>query len=105
MSDIQLPIEFMKVGFVIAVPLLALYFVLLFVKNQLVKCVIYICKMFAYAALAWIMWSFYKNRETIDIISAFTFIFCCFESIDNFISFISIPIENIRDIVELKNRM
>lgn len=96
MSDILIPVEFLKMGYTLAFPLIALYLVISFVENQVVKCVIYFFKSLAYFGLAWVMWKYYNGKEQIDIISAFTFIFCCFESVDNVISLISVPIEYIR---------
>ena len=100
MNDIQLSIHFMKIGAVMVVPLIVTYLVLAIVKNSLIKCIVYFLKVIAYVGLALIMWNFYKNKDTIDIISLFTFTFCCFESVDNLISLISIPIEFFRDIRE-----
>lgn len=96
MNDIMLPTEFMKIGFTMAVPLIILYIVISFVENQVVKCTLYFLKSLAYFGLAWFMWKYYNGKEQMDIISAFTFIFCCFESADNLISLLSVPIEYIR---------
>jgi hypothetical protein len=98
MNDILIPVEVIKIGYTLAIPLIVLYIVIAFAENQVVKCAIYFLKSLAYFILAWVMWKYYNGKENIDIISAFTFIFCCFESVDNAISLISIPIEYIRKI-------
>lgn len=99
MSNIMLPVEVMKIGYVV-VPLIVIYILVSFVKNQVVKCVLYFLKASAYFGLAYYMWRFYGEKEQIDAISAFTFIFCCFESADNLISLLSVPIEYIREIIK-----
>lgn len=108
MSNIMLPVEFMKIGYVV-VPLIVIYILMSFVKNQVVKCVLYFFKASAYFGLAYFMWIFYSGKEQIDVISAFTFIFCCFESLDNLISLLSVPIEYIRELrkakLEYKSKM
>lgn len=100
MDNLMIPVEFMKVGYVVATALIALYFFTVFVKNEFTKFIMYFFKFLAYFGLAYFMWEFYKTREGIDIVSAFTFIFCCIESADNIISFLSIPIEYMRKIHE-----
>lgn len=96
MNDLMISVVFIKIGYVVAIPLIVLYIATLFVENQVVKCTLYFCKSLAYFELAHYMWKYYSGKEQIDIISAFTFIFCCFESADNFISLLSVPIEYIR---------
>ena len=97
MDKLMLPIEFVKIGYVIVIPLLIVFLLMSVVRNQVVKCILYIAKAFAYFGLAFVMWKFYQNREQIDVVSAFTFIFCCFECMDNIISILSILINNIHD--------
>ena len=78
MSNIMLPIEFVKFGYIF-IPVFGFVFVLgIFVENQFVKVLLHILKFFAYGGLAFLMWKFYQGKEQIDIVSAFTFIFCCF---------------------------
>ena len=98
MNNVMISTEFIKIGFTLAVPLIVIYIAMSFVENQLIKFTLYFLKALAYFGLAWFMWKYYNGKEQIDIISAFTFIFCCFESADNFISLLSIPIEYIRKI-------
>lgn len=92
MNDWMLPVEFMQLGYIV-IPLIVIYIFMSFVKNQVVKCVLYFLKALAYSTLAYFMWKFYAGKEQIDTISAFTFIFCCFESADNLVSLLSVPIE------------
>lgn len=98
MDNIMIPVEFMKIGYVVAIPLIVTYFVTVLVKNDMVKFFFCFLKTVVYFTLAYFMWKYYQGKDQIDIISAFTFIFCCFESADNLISLLSIPIEYIRKI-------
>jgi len=100
MNDVMLPIEVMRLGYGLIPVLVILYAITIFVKNDLVKALIYFFKAFAYCGLAFLMWKYYQGKEQIDIISAFTFIFCCFEGTDNILSLISIPVEKVRAIKE-----
>lgn len=95
MDNLMLPVEFMKVGFAISIPLLVIFVLISFVRNQVVKCILCLCKAMAYLGLAFLMWKFYCDKEQVDVVSAFTFIFCCFESVDNIVFILSVPIEYI----------
>ena len=97
MDNIMFPVEFMKIGYALTVPLLFVFLLISFVRNQLIKCTLYFVKAAAYFGLAFFMWKFYCNKEQIDVVSAFTFIFCCFECADNIVSLLSIPINYIHD--------
>ena len=92
MDAIMLPVEFMKLGYIF-IPAFVLFFALdIAIKNQFAKALLVLLKAFAYGGLAILMWKYYQGKEQIDIISAFTFIFCCFEAADNAVSFFAIPI-------------
>lgn len=97
MDNIVIPVEFMRVGYGFVGPLLIIFFSMSFVRNQIVKCTLYFFKAVAYFGLAFLMWKFYCDKEQIEIVSAFTFIFCCFECVDNVVSLLSVPINHIHD--------
>lgn len=97
MNNIMLPVEVMKLGSVILLPLFVVFLILLIIKNNVVKFVLHFFKMAAYFGLAYYLWWYYKNEDQIDIISTFTFIFCCYEGLDNLISWISILVDPIRE--------
>lgn len=101
MSNLMIPVKFMKLGYIV-IPIMVIYIIMSFVKNQVVKGILYLLKALAYFGLAYFMWKFYDGKEQIDVISSFTFIFCCFESADNVISLLSIPIEYIHKLQECK---
>lgn len=102
MDKLLIDAEFMRIGYALAIPLIFIYFLTVIIKNQMVKWFFSFFKMLAYFGLAYAMWIYYKDAKTVDIVSAFTFIFCCLESADNFISCISMPIEHIREYKERK---
>lgn len=93
MDNIMLPVEFMKIGYVLIPVLLMVHIFALFCKSKVVKAIMYLLKAVAYGGLAYFMWIFYQGSMQIDMISAFTFIFCCFEGADNLFSLISMPFE------------
>lgn len=94
MDKLVIPIEFMKIGYIWAIPMVITYFLTIRVKKQYAKPILYLMKMLSYLGLAGLMWKYYQTKIEIDVVSAFTFIFCCLEAADNFISLMSILVEN-----------
>lgn len=106
MGEMMLPVEFMKLGYIFIPVFLVLFVMEMFVKIQYVKMILLFLKALAYGGLAFLMWKFYQGKPQIDIISAFTFIFCCFEASDNLLSLIYIPINEYRHSEErMKDKM
>lgn len=92
MEKIMLPVQFMKYGYIF-IPAFIIFFIMEVLTNsQILKEVLLLLKTLAYAGLGYVIWKFYQGKQEIDVMTAFTFIFCCFEAVDNFFSLILIPI-------------
>jgi len=100
MESIMLPIDFMKWGYAFIPMLIVAYLLTMFFTGNLVKAFLYVMKAMAYGGLAYFMWKHYQGLQQIDVISGFTFIFCCYEATDNLFSLIAIPVEKFRRIKE-----
>lgn len=100
MEELKISVEFMKGGVVLAIPLVFLGLLMHVVKNRLIEFFFTLLKVFYYGALAVIMLKYVKTYELIevDVITAFTCVFCGLECGDNLNKLLGMIIQFIKDL-------
>lgn len=85
MDELMIPVDFMKSGVVLAIPLVAFGVVMQITESRLIEGIFTFLKVFYYGALAAIMLKYVEVKELreVGIITAFTCIFCGLEFGDN----------------------
>lgn len=104
MDNIMIPVKYMEIGYVFIPLFIGIFLWDKFAKSQFAKAFILSFKVMVYAGLAYLMWKFYQGKEQIDLISVFTFVFCCFEAIDNMVSLLCLRVYK-RDMDEYDIKM
>lgn len=102
MDEILMSVEgFMKLGWVVAIPLVVFGVLTYLFNNKFIEWVFAFIKAFFYGALGYFMWKYVSIKEIkeVDIVMAFTCIFCCIECGDNLVKVIGIVMQGIKNIV------
>lgn len=107
MSDIMITVDFMKNGWVLAIPLAIVGILTYLFNNKWIEWFFALLKTFFYGALAIFMWKYVGIKELveIDIVTAFTFVFCCIECGDNSVKTIGMPMQAIKDFIVLSKKV
>lgn len=102
MDNISMSVEFMKIGFVLAIPIFIFGVVTYLIENKFIEWIFCFLKMFFYGSLAYFMWRYVQVNamDEIGIVTAFTFIFSCIECGDNAVKTVGMIMKLIKNLRE-----
>ena len=100
MNEILITTEFMKLGWAAAIPLVVIGSLTYLFSNRMIEWFFALLKAFFYGMLGIFMWYYVSVKEIqeVDIVMAFTCIFCCIECGDNLVKVIGMPMQVIRNL-------
>lgn len=101
MDEILITMDFMKFGWVLAVPLVIVG-ILTYIKNsKFIEWFFAFIKAFFYGSLGFLMWKYVNINEIqeIGIVTAFTCIFCCIECGDNLVKVFGMAIQVVKNTI------
>lgn len=103
MDNILITVNFMKLGIFITIPLAIIGIITTLIDNRFISFFFNLVKCFFYGGLATYMYIYITRNsiQEIGMVTAFTFIFCCFECGDNFVKIFSDIIKLIRHIKKI----
>lgn len=95
MDEIMIGIDFMKIGWVVAVPLIVICIITYAFNCKISEFTFALLKAFFYGMLEFYMWRYVckKGMTEIGVVTAFTSIFCGLECGDNIVKVICMIIE------------
>ncbi len=100
MDNIAISVEFMKSGWVLAIPLIFVGILTYIFNNRFIEWFFAFIKVFFYGALGFFMWKYVciNEMQEVGIVTAFTCIFCCIECGDNLVKVIGMAIKVIKEV-------
>lgn len=103
MDEIKIGIDFMKLGWVAAVPLVFIGIFAYTHNSKIAEFTFAIFKAFFYGMLGFYMWKYVSVKEIreVGLVTAFTSILCCLECWDNLVKVICMIIQYIKNWIKI----
>ena len=100
-GEVLMDVTFMKLGWVAAIPLVIIGIGIYIVNDKLMEWFFALLKVFFYGILGFWMWKYVSTSgiQKVDVITAFTCVFCCLEWGDNLTKVIGRIIQLIKEFV------
>lgn len=103
MDNVLAPVDFMKMGYILVVPLVFFGIFTSIIDSKFIEFIFNLIKALAYGGLAIFMWIYVHKTSTheVGMVTSFTFIFCCIECGDNLSKIIGSIITFVRQMIKI----